>query len=263
MYHIIPTVAGVALACYIIREVKKTYREYPQVKEAIAQGDTQARERLYKRILLFEWISAPLAIVALKFDKARLMASSLQLGDSVFGDWVAQAKQIGNSGMIAGLGAGLIIGLLLVSVVRLRVRRSAPKISSAATAKQWWRRFIPDIATLLPSTGRERVIFAAVALSAGICEEIVFRGWLLYVLHNPIGLTGTALVFCAALLFGLCHIYQGPTGVVGATAAGVLLTGLYALTGTLLAPIILHALIDLRMAILPSSASRVAKAQAA
>jgi uncharacterized protein len=263
MYHIIPTVAGIALACYIIREVKKTYREYPQIKEAIAQGDTQARERLYKRILWFEWISAPLAIIALNFDKARLLAASLQLSDSGFGKWVAQAKQIGNSSMIAGLGAGLILGLLLVSGVRLRVRRSARAISPVATPMQWWRRFIPDIATLLPATGRERLIFSAVAISAGICEEIVFRGWLLSVLHNPLGLTGTGLVVCAAVLFGSCHIYQGPTGVFGATAAGVLLTGLYALTGTLLAPIILHALIDLRMAIVPSSAPQVGKAQTA
>lgn len=261
MYHIIPTVAGAALACYIIREVKITYREYPKVKQAIAHGDTQARERLYNRILRFEWISAPLAIIALNFNKARLLASSLDLGGSGFGDWVAQAKQIGNSGMMAGLAAGLIVGLLLVSGIRLRARRSAP--GPSATPKQWWRRFIPDITTLIPITRRERMIFAAVAISAGICEEVVFRGWLLSVLHNPLGFTGTTLVLFAALLFGLCHIYQGPTGVFGATAAGVLLTGVYVLTGTLLAPIVLHALIDLRMAIVPSSAPQVAKAQTA
>ena len=109
----------------------------------------------------------------------------------------------------------------------------------------------------------ERLLFSAVAISAGICEEIVFRGWLLSVLHNPLGFTGTTLVFVAAALFGLCHIYQGPTGVVGATAAGVLLTALYVATGTLLAPIVLHALIDIRMAVLPSSAPRVVRAQPA
>jgi len=141
------------------------------------------------------------------------------------------------------------------------VRRAAPAISSLSRPKQWWHRFIPDIATLIPTTGRERLIFAAVAISAGICEEIVFRGWLLYFLHAPIGITGSMLVLFAALLFGLCHIYQGPTGVFGATGAGVLLTGVYVVTGTLLVPIVLHALIDLRMAIVPSNALQVARAQ--
>jgi len=264
MLHLIPTVGGTALACFIISEVKKTYREYPKIKQAIAQGDTQARERLYIQLLRFEWISAPLALIALSFDKTRLLASALQLNSGAFAHWVAQAKQVGKGPMIGGVGAGLVIGLLLVSVIRLRVRRSAPGADSLPSSpKAWWRKFIPDVSTLLPTTGRERLIFSTVAMSAGICEEIVFRGWLLYVLHNPIGLTGMALVFVAATLFGICHIYQGPTGVFGATAAGVLLTGVYVATGTLLVPIVLHALIDLRMAIVPSSSPRLARVQRA
>ena len=264
MFHIIPTVAGVALACFIIREVKQLSGNYATIKHAIAQGDTQARERLYMRILRFEWISAPLALIALNFDKTKLMASALQLDSRAFGQWVAQFKQIGNGQMVAGLGVGLLIGLLLVSVVRLRARRTAPPTANLDRApKSRWRKFIPDISTLIPTTVRERLIFSAVAISAGICEEIVFRGWLLYVLHTPIGLTGMALVLVAAALFGLCHIYQGPTGVLGATAAGVVLTGVYVATGALLAPIVLHALIDLRMAIVPPSTPRWARAQPA
>jgi CAAX protease family protein len=265
MYHIVPTIAGVTLACFTIREVKKTYREYPKIKQAVADGDSRARTRLYLHILRFEWISAPLALIALSFDRSRLVASALQLEESDFGKWVAQTKEIGNNAMMVGLGTGLVIGLLLVSVIRLRGRKRAHVAtdSSPSTPKPWLRRLIPDISTLIPTTGRERLIFSAVAISAGICEEIVFRGWLLYVLHNPIGLTGMALVLFAATLFGLCHIYQGPTGVVATTAAGVLLTGVYVATGTLLVPIVLHALIDIRMAIVPSGTPRLAKAEPA
>jgi hypothetical protein len=52
-------------------------------------------------------------------------------------------------------------------------------------------------------------------------------------------------------------------GVVRATAGGVLLTGLYVGTGTLWLPMVLHALLDLRVAILPASSRRVAQAQPA
>jgi membrane protease YdiL (CAAX protease family) len=43
----------------------------------------------------------------------------------------------------------------------------------------------------------------------------------------------------------------------------VLLTAIYVATGTLLVPIVLHALIDIRMAVLPSNRPQMARAQAA
>jgi len=266
MFHIVAYVAGIALACFVMREVRALYHDYPKFKQAVAQGEPDARMRLYVRILRFEWIGAPLAIVALGFDKTKLTASTLQLDTTGFGRWVTQTRAAGNGQVVGAIVAGLVIGVVLVTVVRLRARRHAPAVAETVALvaeKPWWRKLVPDITTLIPTSRRERLLFCAVAISAGICEEIVFRGWLLSVLHNPLGFTGTTLVFVAAALFGLCHIYQGPTGVVGATAAGVLLTALYVATGTLLAPIVLHALIDIRMAVLPSSAPRVVRAQPA
>jgi uncharacterized protein len=244
-------VAGVSLVCYVIREVRRMRRDYARLKPAIAQGDLEARTRLYRKILQFESISAGLALIALGFDKTKLMAASLQLRDTSFGHWVSTSDISGASGLIA-IGAGLLIGLVLMVIARLRARRrgAAP---SESRAKPWWRKIVPDIAPLIPTTRRERWFFAAVAMSAGICEEIVFRAWLLFTLHISLGLDGTTSVFLAAALFGLCHIYQGITGVVGATCAGVLLSALYIGTGTLLTPILLHSLIDLRVTILPTA----------
>lgn len=259
MYHYFPWIAGTALACYVIREVKKTYRDYPKLKQDVAQGNAEARPRFYIRILRFEWLSALLALVALGFDRTKLVAAALQMGDTEFGRWVS-TSDVSRSGM-AGIAAGLIIGLIAMSVVRLRARRRAPAPTESG-AKPWWRKLVPDFATLIPTTGRERLLFAAVALSAGICEEIVFRGWLLFTLHSA-GFNGTTLIVLAAVLFGMCHVYQGVTGVVATTLAGALLCTLYVATGTLLVPIVLHSLIDLRMAILPARSSQVPQAQPA
>jgi membrane protease YdiL (CAAX protease family) len=97
-----------------------------------------------------------------------------------------------------------------------------------------------------------KTYLGTVAISAGICEEIVFRGWLLSTLHSALRLDGTALVLVAAALFGLAHSYQGITGMILTAFAGAVFCALYVATGSLLVPIALHILIDLRFAVLPA-----------
>jgi len=256
MPHIVAHLASVILAGYVIREVKRMHRDYARVKLATAQGDLEARTRLYLEILEFEWVSAALALIALGFDKTNLMAATLQMGNTSFAHWVSASDISGASGLIA-IAAGLLFSLLLM-ILGARRRRPAP---SENRAKPWWRKFVPDVRPLIPTTRRERWFFAAVAVSAGVCEEIVFRAWLLFTLHTSLGLDGTTSIFLAAALFGLCHIYQGITGVVGATCAGVLLSALYIGTGTLLVPIVLHSLLDLRVTILPTTSPRISPVQ--
>jgi len=251
MHYFLSWVAGTALTCFVIWEVKKVHRDYPGFKHDVAEGNPTARPRFYLRILKFEWVSALLALIALGFDRAKLAAASLQLGDAPFGHWVSASSVAGNAAVV-GIGAGLLIGLVGMSIVRLRTRRRSPAAPPSSTPSRWGR-FMPDFTALIPVTGRERLLFAGVAVSAGICEEIVFRGWLLFTLHRSLGFTGTALILLAAALFGFCHLYQGVTGVIATTLAGALLCVLYIGTGTLLVPIVLHSLIDLRMAVLPSS----------
>jgi len=259
MSHMVAYVAGVTLAGYVIREVKRMRRDYARLKHAIAEGDLEARTNLYLEILRFEWVSAVLALIALGFDKTKLIATTFEWRDTSFGHWVSTSDISGASGLIA-IGAGLLIGLVLMIIARLQARRRGPA-PAETRARPWWRKIVPDIAPLIPTTRRERWLFAAVAISAGICEEIVFRAWLLFTLHTSQGFDGTTSIFLAAALFGLCHIYQGITGVVGATCAGVLLSALYIGTGTLLVPIVLHSLLDLRVTILPTSSPRTSGPQ--
>jgi len=99
---------------------------------------------------------------------------------------------------------------------------------------------------------RERLLFALVALSAGLCEEVVFRAWLLDVLHQ-LGLSGLVLVGTASAVFGLAHYYQGIVGIVVTGLLAVVFCGLYFVSGTLWVPIVIHAIVDLRAAVMPSS----------
>lgn len=250
MLHVLSIICGFGLVGYIAWQVGKSFGEYRRLKQAIREGDERARTRFYFRILGFEWVSALLAFVALGFKGSKLTPSSLELDRTAFGEWLSSLGSRFDSGLIAGVVAGVIIGLVALSVARIRARREPAR--SAAAAAPWWRKLLPNFADLMPTTGRERLVFAVVAISAGICEEVVFRGWLLSALHSVVGLTGAALVLVAAGLFGLAHIYQKVPGVVTTSLAGVLFCALYVGTGTLLIPIMLHCLIDLRFAIVPA-----------
>ena len=238
------------LAACILWEGVRFVRRYRQLKQAIADGDTQARSRVYYEALAFEWISALLAIAALGFDGAKLNPQGLGL-ESLPLLAPEGASGAFQAGTIGGVVAGLVLGTVVFVLARLRANRRAPTPRAAPTAPvPRWHQLVPDFSALIPVTMRERLIWVWVAVSAGVCEEVVFRGWLLSTLHRfEIG--GAALILTAAVMFGLAHAYQGITGVVATALAGALFSVLYVRTGSLTVPILLHILVDLRLAFLP------------
>lgn len=100
----------------------------------------------------------------------------------------------------------------------------------------------------LPATVQERRWFAALSLSAGFCEELLFRGFLLRYLHAaPLHLALLWSILLAAVVFGLHHLYQGRSGVISTTIGGFVFTGILLVSGSLLAGMIYHALADLSL----------------
>lgn len=97
---------------------------------------------------------------------------------------------------------------------------------------------------LLPKTGRERVAFAGLSVTAGVCEELVFRGFLLAALLAASGSLTLALLV-SSFAFGVVHAYQDPGGVARATLLGLLLAIPVVLTGSIAAPVLAHTAIDL------------------
>lgn len=130
-------------------------------------------------------------------------------------------------------------------------------VALAALGRQWRavRRLTPEgrddlrqqaqpVRHLLPRTADERAWFRGLALTAGICEEVLYRGYLLWYLAPVLG--DWPAVFAGALAFGLGHAYQGAAGVLKTTVVGALAGSLYVWSGTLLWSIVLHAAIDLQ-----------------
>lgn len=75
--------------------------------------------------------------------------------------------------------------------------------------------------SLLPTSLTEVLVWIALSVTAGICEELAFRGFLQRQFH---ALSGNIVVAVAAqgLVFGLFHSYQGWRNVVVISVLGVL-----------------------------------------
>jgi membrane protease YdiL (CAAX protease family) len=153
--------------------------------------------------------------------------------------------------LIAGLTpdrwGGVVVGALVGLLVPMVVPRFRRRLAEAGG----------DVLALLPRTSSERWLFAAVAISAGIGEELLFRGFLWHFLTTRVpalGVGGSCAL--AVLLFGLGHVYQGVKGVLATSLMGGMLLAIFLVTGSLLPGIVLHALVDLRAVwILPAQRS--------
>ena len=85
--------------------------------------------------------------------------------------------------------------------------------------------------------------FDMASITAGVCEEILYRGLLLATLVSLVG-TWPAVAI-SSLIFGLGHAYQGVSGIVKTGLVGLILALLTVFSGSLFIAIVLHAVVDL------------------
>ena len=110
------------------------------------------------------------------------------------------------------------------------------------------RRGFHSLPGFLPATADERAAWVVMSLTAGVCEEILFRGFMIgFLVRFGAGMPVAAALAASSVIFGLGHIYQGVRGVLGSTIGGLALGLLFLLTGNLAASIALHVLLDLQM----------------
>ena len=101
----------------------------------------------------------------------------------------------------------------------------------------------PVMRELLPHTARDRILFVGVSLTAGICEEIIFRGFLIHVLDTVAPMSIALLLSSGA--FGVAHAYQQPVGALRAALLGLVLAVPFVLYGSIVPAIVAHTAIDL------------------
>ena len=242
--------AAVVVAAYLVVGEPVVGHVLHRRFEGRLRSDPDARRSFYTRLLVLEWGLALLALIVW------------------LGSPGVDAGQVGLRWPMQWPGpvTGVVILLVLVFVaVSTRALRGGVLLETAGPVRRRpgeGRHSEPAghaTLALLPRTAGERRLFTVVGVTAGICEEWLYRGFFLAVVAAVAGGPPTAvLVVVAAVAFGLAHAYQGLVGVVTTGVLGGIMAAVYLQTGSLLLPVLLHAVIDLRFLLVPSRVLPVA-----
>ena len=237
--------AAVVVAAYLVVGEPVAGHVLHRRFEGRLRSDSGARRSFYRRLLVLEWGLALLALIIWLFSPE---VGALQVGLAWPRQW-------------PGPVTGLVVVLLLVFVfMSTRALRGGALLEMATPVRRpgEGRHAEPaGHATLavLPRTAGERRLFGLVGITAGVCEEWLYRGFFLAVVAALSGGPPTwALVLVAAVAFGLAHAYQGRAGIVTTALLGGVMAALYLQTGSLLLPVLLHAAFVLRFLLVPGRA---------
>ncbi len=198
------------------------YFSYQRILKLIAQGNAPPRNKLYLETLFGQWAIMLLGVL-LWLGLGRSWAS---MGFSFDPDWLFY------------LGALIAVGVIVLLVLQIRGLKSASDERIQALYKQ-----VEPVKPILPHTRTELHMFYRVSITAGIVEEVLWRGVLIWYLSHFMPLWAAAVI--SAVGFGLAHSYQGKAQVPKVIALGAVFTLLYLMTGSIWVPMVLHACLDI------------------
>jgi membrane protease YdiL (CAAX protease family) len=194
--------------------------EHRRLIQNLDSGRPQARMAAYHTTIVVEWALSLLVLVW----------------------WLGRRRALSDLGLGFEGGLGWTIGGALTLVAcglfvaqTVAVVRSEQKLEDV-------RKQIEPLRALLPHNKRELGTFAALSITAGICEELLYRGFLLAVLTSALGIVPAVVL--SSIFFGIGHAYQGLLGILKTGGVGLVMAGLFLLTGSLWAPMLLHAVVD-------------------
>src|SRR6266436_4008643 len=203
---------GVILPCRGRMRMKKLL--------AVPQVSTVERLVLYASTIAFQWVAV--AVVAWRAKAHGFTASQLGLT-------IQDRSRILVS---AGLGALIIAALQWLNLRRVGKLPVEARGSLQAVAER-----------ILPQSTVELLPYLALAITAGLCEEFLYRGFAMAVLAN-VGLRTWVVVVLSAVLFGLAHSYQGRGGVVMTMVVGLVLGTSRTALGSLVPAVFCHSAVD-------------------
>ena len=157
--------------------------------------------------------------------------------------WLAHNRSWRTLGMAIPSGWRLWGSVILVVGFTLQQVRTATRVARISGPKPGMRAQLGELSIGLPHTSDELRWFVALSLTAGFCEEFLFRGYLIWAFQPWLGWWGAAAL--SLLVFIAAHAYQGTAGVIRTGLIGGAFTLLVALAGSLVPAIALHALVDI------------------
>ena len=199
------------------------WRGHARLKKLLAMPSVGTKDKLalYAVTIAFQWAIA--GLIAWRALTRGLSAEDLGLRPG-----------LSAPSLVGGLvGAGVIGGLQWLNLRRIgKMEGPVPDLLRKLAQR------------LLPVNWVEYLPYSALAVTAGVCEEFIYRGFVMAALSKVL-LPVWSVVVLSSILFGLAHAYQGKGGIVSTGLFGVVLAmGRLWLGG--LAPVMMwHASLDL------------------
>jgi len=201
---------------------------YPKAKVEVLlrQSPASLRRRLYLETMIWNWLLAGFAIYA----------------------WVQGNRSLADLGLKISFRPGFFLGATLVLASIAYMLWQMQQVRQLSSARQQVRSVIRFYSQTLPRSQGELFLFTLFAITAGFCEELLYRGFLIPYIE-AFSNKGAA-VLLSSVFFGLSHAYyQGWDRALSTGGMGVVFAGLYIFSGSLWLPIILHAFMDMNGAI--------------
>jgi membrane protease YdiL (CAAX protease family) len=188
------------LLIFFVLGVIVPWRGRARMRHILAKPRVESAERLslYASTIAFQWV----AVAVAGWRAWAHGFTAVELGLAVSG-WATIA-------ILSVLGTGSIVALQWLNLRRMGRSRSPLRAPLKAIAER-----------ILPQTRRELIPFFALAVTAGVCEEFLYRGFAMAVFFRW-GLPAWIAVLASSLLFGLAHLYQGRGGLAATTILGLL-----------------------------------------
>lgn len=199
------------------------WRGYTRLKKLLARPQVDPKEKLalYAATIAFQWVLV--GVVGWRSIARGLTIQQLGLSSESL------------AGIVGGglFGAVLIGGLQWLNLRRIgRMEGEAPELLRKLASR------------LLPVSLLEYLPYSALAITAGVCEEFVYRGFAI-ASFSKAGLPVWLVVILSSALFGLAHAYQGRAGIISTGVFGILLAVGRLGFGSLVPVMMWHAGLDL------------------
>ena len=206
--------------------------EIKKLKKSIADGDNNKKIKFYHETIFWSWI--PVILILLL-----LLISGISV-DSIGIKWI-HIDTSSLSKWVVYPVIGFYFFYLLYYIYLIIIFKSN-KDSRAKAAKR-----IPNFRWIFPITSKEKSAWSLLSISAGITEEIVYRGYLFYALAIVFpNLSLIHILFITVLIFGIGHIYLGME-VIKATILGLIFGIFYIVFDSVIPVIIIHIVQDLAL----------------
>jgi membrane protease YdiL (CAAX protease family) len=190
-----------------------------------AELTTADRLSLYGSTILFQW----LIVVIVGARCALRSVSPEELGITAGDPWLLAWTSLALTGLLC---ANQVVGLRRITKIPEGKRGSL----FAITEK------------IMPRTRKETILYAALACTAGISEEFLYRGFVFMAFVRMIvnfAPPNAAAAVLSSMWFSLAHLYQGRRGLITTFVVGMVFMLTRIWTGSLIPAIFAHIGIDL------------------